>query len=75
MIERLKLLKDFEGKNNLSIVLNLYSDGSGTIEEFWDNEKLVEFKTVEELKTFLTTTKYEKDEAGLCLSPVKIVKQ
>lgn len=73
MEKTLQLIKNFEKRNNISIAVTFYSDGSSITEEFWDNEKLNESKTVEELHTFLMNTQYKLDDAdGRCFSPVQI---
>lgn len=73
MEKTLQLIKKFERRNNISIAVTFYSDGSSSTEEFWDNEKLNESKTVEELHTFLMNTQYKLDEVdGRCFSPVQI---
>lgn len=70
------LAKDFEKRNNLSIAITLFSDGSGNVEEFWNNEKLLDkFKNIEELTDFLKRTEYQLDDKGLCLSPVRLKKK
>lgn len=73
MEKTLSLMKAFEKRNNLSTYFTLCSDGSGTLFEFWDEEKLVQFVNVEELNTFLTITNYKKSDDGKCLSPVVIL--
>lgn len=73
MEKTLQLITDFERRNNISIAVTFYSDGSSSTEEFWDNEKLNESKTVEELHTFLMNTRYKLDDADeRCFSPVQI---
>jgi hypothetical protein len=74
MEETFKLMRDFEERNNLSIVVQFYSDGSSLTEEFWDNEKLFECDTIEVLKHFLKNTNYKlAEDDGRCLSPVQVV--
>ena len=53
MEKTLQLIKNFEKKNNISIAVTLYGDGSGTVSEFWDNEELTEFKNIDDLHNFL----------------------
>lgn len=68
----LKLIKNFEERNNISIGVTIYSDGSGNVEEFWDNEKLYNGKSV---IGFLKRTNYKLDPIdGRCLSPVQKIK-
>lgn len=71
MEKTLELLESFEEINNISTTLILMSDGSGTVEEFWNKEELKEFKSVIDLHDFLRYTQYELDENGRCFSPVR----
>lgn len=71
MEELLKLINDFEQRNNISTRLELFSDGSGCICEFWEeNERLEGFSNTDELINFLKNTRYKLDEEGSCISPV-----
>lgn len=73
MEKTLQLMKNFETRNNISIALQLFSDGSSVCEEFWDYERLNESKTIRELHLFLMNTQYLlDDEDGRCYSPVRI---
>jgi len=70
----LQLMKNFEKRNNISIVITFYSDGSSSTEEFWDEEELNKSNTIEELYSFLMNTQYKlADDDGRCLSPVQIL--
>jgi hypothetical protein len=69
MEEVINLIDEFEKRNNISIAVTFYSDGSSCIEEFWDNECLSDNNTVEELRFFLINTNYKKSESGRCLKP------
>lgn len=71
MEKTLKLIRNFERRNNISIAVVIFGDGSAGVEEFWDNEKLNESKTIEELHEFLENTKYKCDSDGRCFSPVQ----
>ncbi len=74
MEKTIQLIKNFETRNNLSIAVTFYSDGSSGTEDFWDNEKLNESKTLEDLHTFLSNTQYKlSEDEGRCLSPVQLV--
>lgn len=74
MEKTLQLIKNFEKRNNISIAVTFYGDGSGTVSEFWDYEELKEFKTIDDLHTFLMNTQYKlADEDGRCLFPVQEV--
>ncbi len=72
MQDLLRLMQDFEKRNNISIAFQLCSDGSCHFEEFWKDEVLIECETIEEAIEFLKSTEYELDENGLCFSPVRI---
>lgn len=72
MEEILKLLHQFEERNNLSAFVNIYSDGSFGVQEFW-NEDMLFGGSFEELKTFLNDTQYKLGEDGRCISPVQII--
>lgn len=61
----------FEQRNNISITLDLCSDGSGLIKEFWNEEVLFRFDTPEDLEVKLKITQYQLDENGYCISPVQ----
>ena len=71
MKDTIQLSKDFEKRNNISIAIKLYSDGSGTVNEFWDDEQLTNFNDEEELHEFLKNINYKLDENGKCFSPVQ----
>lgn len=64
-------LKAFEKRNNISAAIEICSDGSGNILEFWDDGHLERFNTPEELFSILETINYKKDERGICISPVE----
>lgn len=74
MEKMIQLVKNFEKRNNISIAITFYSDGSSQVEEFWDYETLNESKNIEELRSFLMNTQYKlSDDDGRCLSPVEVV--
>ncbi len=73
MKKTLKLMNEFEKRNNLSISLILETDGSCTLLEFWDSDVLKEFHTVEEMEVYLKDTQYLLNENGRCVHPVQIV--
>ena len=67
-----QLIKNFEKRNNISIAVTIYGDGSALVEEFWDNEELSNCKSIDELHKFLMDTQYKLADDGRCLSPVQI---
>lgn len=73
MEKTLQLMKNFEKRNNLSIALSVCSDGSFTLEEFWDNEILKGGANEKELHNFLKNTQYKLAEDGRCFSPVQLI--
>ena len=68
--EFLDLIKEFEKRNNISVVVQLCSDGSGTIFEFWDESELEQFNSLDHLVHILEFVSYRK-ENGLCVHPVE----
>lgn len=64
-------MKNFETRNNISIAVQMYSDGSTKTEEFWDDEVLNESNTIGEFHSFLKNTQYKLAEDGRCISPVE----
>ncbi len=75
MEKTLQLMTNFERRNNISIAVTFYSDGSSSTEEFWDNEQLNESENIDELHKFLMNTQYKLDDIdGRCISPVQIAK-
>jgi len=73
MDELFKLIDEFEKRNNISVFLELCSDGSGCIREFWDNEKIKHFDKVSELLEFLKNGKLKLAEDGRSVSPIEII--
>lgn len=65
-------IKEFEKRNNISLVIELCSDGSGSVKEFFSvDQELETFDSPEDLLYILETVNYKKDEKGLCVSPVE----
>ena len=54
------LIQEFEERNDFNISVTLYGDGSGNVNEFWDNEFIKEFQSNDELEEFLKTHNYKK---------------
>ena len=44
MGDLLELMQEFEKRNNTSVSLDLCSDGSGTLKEFWENDEIKSFE-------------------------------
>jgi hypothetical protein len=72
MNELISTLKYFEGRNNISASVIVNSDGSFGLQEFWSEESLGSFGSIEELLKFLTDTQYALDEKGICIKPCQI---
>lgn len=72
MIETLKLINEFEERNNISVSLVLHGDGSCFLQEFWDYEVIKSFDKIEELHTFLENGKLKKAKDGRSVSPIEI---
>lgn len=68
----LELMKKFEQRNNISVSLDLFSDGSGDLLEFWDEECIKAFSSLPELYHFLESGKLEMKD-GHSTKPIKIV--
>ena len=66
------LIIQFEQRNNLSIYILLFSDGSSTLMDFWSDSTIAEFDEFAELETYLKVTQYELDPSGRCYSPLKV---
>jgi len=67
-------LKEFEKRNNLSVALELHSDGSSALSDFWNSEETIkEFNTLEDLKSYLDNTSYKLSPAGRCYNPLQEV--
>lgn len=71
MEEIISALKQFETRNNISTSLIVHSDWSFGLMEFWTEEDLGNFDSLEKLLKFLSETQYQLDEKGVCLSPCK----
>lgn len=69
----LKLISEFEKRNNMSVSLTIHSDGSGMLEEFWDREELFQFDGIIDLCGKLSKISYELDESGRSYSPVRLI--
>lgn len=69
----IQLMNNFEDRNNISIEVSFFSDGSANVKEFWDDELLNESKNLDELQKFLMNTQYAIGDDGRCLSPCRVV--
>lgn len=72
MKELISALKEFEARNNISASIIVNSDSSFGLMEFWSEEDLGSFDSIEGLLKFLSETQYKLDEKGICLSPCQI---
>ena len=71
MEELLSFMESFERRNNISISIEINSDGSGNLKEFWDGEEIKPFDNFAELTTFLENGKL-KMENGSSIKPIVI---
>jgi len=71
----LKLMDEFEKRNNISTTIEINSDGSGNLREFWDEEIIKEFDSLKNLNLFLLNGKLKLTEDGRSVSPIEIVAQ
>jgi len=62
MEDTLKLMKEFEQKNNTLISIEICSDGSGNIIEFWDGEIIKVFNNLKSLNLFLLNSKFKTNK-------------
>ena len=72
MENTLELIKKFEEKHNIWIILNIYGDGSGSIQEFVSDEIFFSFYSTEKMHYFLENGKLLMMN-GSCVSPVEII--
>ena len=70
MKEIIKLLKQFEARNNISAFIEVHGDESFLVLEFWGDEVVFEANNISELEEGLKNKTYKKDESdGRCLIP------
>ena len=72
MEQLISALKEFEARNNISVSLIVQSDWSFGLIEFWTQDDLGSFNSLEELLKFLTDAEYELDKYGDCVRPCKL---
>lgn len=70
----LEALNEFEVINNFSATLVIHSDGSGSINDFWEDKVIEAFDTIDDCINFLKTTKYKLDDKGYCITPLQKLK-
>lgn len=72
-MELKELLKDFEKRNNISVMITIFSDGSWTLSEFWDADNIKAGLNTDDYKDFLKNANLRKDENGLSVKPIEIL--
>jgi hypothetical protein len=72
MGDLLELMQEFEKRNNTSISLDLYSDGSGILKEYWDGDEVKSFENSSDLRSFLANGKLKMKD-GRSVKPIKII--
>ncbi len=75
MENTLKLMKEFEKRNNISTTIEINSDGSGNLREFFDGEGIKFFYSLQDLNLFLLNGKLKLTKDGYCASPIEIVSE
>lgn len=70
MEELLTCLKEFESRNNISAFITMHSDGTIELLEFWEEDVLKSFKSYTEAVEYLSITKYQLDDNGICIKPI-----
>jgi len=73
MKKTLKLMEDFNNRNNISVFLEIYIDGSGIIREFFDEEEIKNFDSIDQLESFLANGKLKQFKDGYCARPIEII--
>jgi hypothetical protein len=66
MEELLAFMESFERKNNISLSLEMKSDGSGIIKEVFYGEKIKSFNNYSELSMFLATANLKMEISFIC---------
>lgn len=64
-----ELLADFEKRNNFSAVIEVFSDDTYAIVDFWNNKEIVQIEGIDELKKFLKEKQYQLSPSGRCYDP------
>lgn len=64
------LMDDFEKRNNISVIIELFSDGSWTIKEFYDEDEVGGGYSFDDLIEFLKTAQFKLADDGRCISPM-----
>ncbi len=54
MDEFLALVNKFEIRNDFSVSVTIFADGSSTMTEFWEDEPIEDFESMEELLSYLS---------------------
>jgi hypothetical protein len=60
----IELLSKFEENNNVSAELQIFTDGSGEVAEFWDEDTFFEFENLTEFKWACKNYLLKKDDSG-----------
>lgn len=66
-------MEEFEVRNNISVTLEINSDGSGNLKEFWSEDVIKCFETLEELPTLFRDVNLKLAEDGRCITPMEII--
>jgi len=75
MKDTLKLMQEFETRNNINVTLEINSDGSGNVRNFWDEEIIKTFDSTDQLESFLANGKLKQFKDGYCARPIEIINE
>ena len=64
MKDTLKLIQEFQTRNNIYISLDINSDGSGNLRNFLNKEIIITFDSTEILNSFLVNGKLKQFKDG-----------
>ncbi|MDX3913739.1 MAG: hypothetical protein QHC79_09385 [Pseudosphingobacterium sp.] len=63
-------MDSFEKRNNVSIGVELFSDGSWSTNEFWEDDSIERGNNIESLIDFLNTAQFKLTDDGRCIRPM-----
>ena len=74
MENTIRLMQEFELRNNISISVILQGDNSWSVQELWSEVLLKSCGTISELNLFLKSANLKRDKNGLVYNPIEILK-
>jgi len=72
MEELLELIKLFEVRNNLSVGIIIFGDGSGRLFDFWQESTILNFVNSQHIEEFLQGGNLKMKD-GKSISPIEIL--